>query len=364
MGRVLFCFVGFNTSAPGQAINIAKGINHTIQQCTFDYCIGSIRLSESYYRVLNNHFNHVGTCVYAVHSRKYGADLPTISGSTVNGANDGFLLMFNDNSNPQIINNTDSNYWVQKANTSAGNLAQLEADAMEWEQEQVSLETQIASVWADIQQLSANSSLSPAQLGLLMQQYQDLDSLKAIEKASQLALVEHFRTVSAALPASHIFEANQKKANVILCDLYARETFECTPSELDTLRSIATQCPLEGGGAVLQARGLLELIVHEYFNTGSDCLNSQERSVEKGLSSDEIKILPNPNSGTFQIQLPSRNTPDWNIEIFDLNGRSRWQSTSSRNDVQVSSLQSGFYVLVCMDARDGRRTTQRLIIQN
>jgi len=45
--------------------------------------------------------------VAARHSRKYGADLPTISRSTVNGANDGFLLFFNDNSNPQVTNNTD-----------------------------------------------------------------------------------------------------------------------------------------------------------------------------------------------------------------------------------------------------------------
>ena len=363
MGRVLFCFVGFNTSAPGQAINIAKGINHTIQQCTFDYCIGSIRLSESYYRVLNNHFNHVGTCVYAVHSRKYGADLPTISGSTVNGANDGFLLMFNDNSNPQIINNTDSNYWAQNANTSAGKLAQLEADAMKWEQEQVSLETQIASVWADIQQLSANSSLSPAQLGLLMQQYQDLDSLKAIEKTAQLAYVAHYRTVSAALSVSHIFEANQKKANIILSDLYAREAFECTPSELDTLRSIAVQCPLEGGGAVLQARGLLEILVHEYYSTVSDCLNTQERSVEKLLSPAEIQLLPNPNNGAFQIILPSVNITSWHFEVFDLNGRSHWQSISSSDNIQVVGLPSGFYILACTNTLDGRKVSMRLIIQ-
>ncbi|MBK6996514.1 MAG: T9SS type A sorting domain-containing protein [Lewinellaceae bacterium] len=634
----------------GRAIDIISSVRHTIHHCTFDYCVLGIALNNSYYQVLDNHFNHVGYCVAARHSRKHGADLPTISRNEVNGANDGFLLFFNDNSNPQITDNTDienmggtgiaiydldkampnrstvsgnslilksgfgtpaagtgsergililgtqkasvcdnrieydgegldfgaeawvstnsivtnndyvqtgstptlgsgtravyfdqskfdcnyytgnetalhllgpctntdiatqhfvgphavglfyqnastkqqihagnaweyspgggqfaalgvgidpdfnlykincndgvqfcplgsvtplvwfldvadgnaetcdhstldctlppplfsptspaygeeamiakimkgqlnfpnytecldwvssqqalswivrhnlqnastySNYWSQNANTSAGKLAQLEADAITWEQGQVGLETQITSVWADIQQLSANSSLSPAQLAVLMQRYQDLDSLRAMEKAAQLAFVVHYRTVSAALPASHIFEENQKNANLILCDLYAREAFECTPSELDTLRSIAVQCPLEGGGAVLQARGLLELIVHEYYNTGSDCLNTHERNGRKPDTIAEVQISPNPSDGTFHLISPINGRT--HLRLFDITGRIVWSKIVEGPEVYftTTNVPSGCYFLDVRDSQNGELAIKRLII--
>ncbi len=97
---------------------------------------------------------------------------------------------------------------------------------------------------------------------------------------------------------------------------------------------------------------------------GSAC-DTVYTGVKEAVSREkEIQILPNPNNGTFHIQFPSSNVADWNLEIFDLNGRRRWQSTSSGNDTHVSYLPSGFYFLVCIDVQGGRRTIQRLIIQD
>jgi len=157
--------------------------------------------------------------------------------------------------------------------------------------------------------------------------------------------------------------ASWRKVNLILSNLYSNEIFECTPSELDTLRSIAAQCPLEGGGAVFQARGLLEILVQEHFNTGPNCSVTEERRAENILPSTNIQITPNPNNGNFQISLPSGIITDWKFELFDLNGRSQWQSSTPNDFVQISGIPSGFYFLICSNKLDGRKVAKRLVIQ-
>ncbi|MBC7778362.1 MAG: T9SS type A sorting domain-containing protein [Phycisphaerae bacterium] len=645
-------FVAFNTGGLGRAIDIVSSVKHTIRDCTFDYCVGGIGLSNSYYNVLDNHFNHVGYCLYAVHSRKNGSDLPTVSGSVVNGANDGFLFVFNDNSEPQMINNIDiqnmggagiliydmdatfpnrstvrgnnlklnsgmgtpgttgpgsergiqivgtqkasicdnmveydgdgldfgmeawsstncivtnndytqtgtnptpgtsgargvffdqskfdcnfytgnetglhllgtctntdvatqhfkgphttglfyefastkkqehtgnlweympgsgqfealavgidpeanqfrvdcaenfqlcpfpllplewffdqslagttvscnhssagctlppppstpspanedaamigkimagqltfpnyddclgwmatkqalgwiarnnlqssstyANYWTQKSNTSAGKLAQLETNAMAWVQSQISIESQIATTWTNIQQLSAISPLSETQLHTLMQYYQNLAGQRASQKSARLDFVAQYRNTLLTLPGTQVFETNKKAVGLILCDLYGREIFEYTSGELSTLETVAAQCPLEGGDAVLQARGLLELVTQEPYISGSDCSSGSERSIGFSPLDLGIQVFPNPNDGNFHIVAP--NLSNITLHLYDLTGRLFWEKTveGPASDIVVSSqLPTGCYFMEVKDEQSKLLTIKRVFI--
>jgi len=96
---------------------------------------------------------------------------------------------------------------------------------------------------------------------------------------------------------------------------------------------------------------------------GSACDTVYTGTNEVAGGKSEIKIFPNPNNGAFPIVLPTGQEADWNLEIFDLSGRSRWQAKAFTTNVQVSNLPAGFYILVCRNS-DGREVSLRLIIQH
>jgi len=257
---------------------------------------------------------------------------------------------------------TYANYWAQKTNTSAGILAQFELNSMGWEQSQETLESQINTKWSNIQQLLASGPLTQTQSDLLMQYYQDLKDLKGSQTSARLNLVIQYRNTLSNLPSTQVFEANKKTVGSLLCDLYAREPFECTVTELNALRSIAAQCGFEGGDAVLQARGLLELMVNEPYHVYEGCL-VQERAHKKTVKEFEFQVLPNPNNGTFEVLFPDGlKVNHWDLEIFDLSGRSCWRGTSY-NRTNITGLLAGAYIIVCTNDKTGVRISKRLIIQ-
>jgi hypothetical protein len=257
-----------------------------------------------------------------------------------------------------------SDYWIQQTSTSAGVFAQLKLDAVVWEQSQESSEAQIETIWEEIQLFAALDSLTQMQRDSLLQLYEDLAYWRSVQDAARLTFFDYYRAVNDTLSTEDIFEANQRQVNIILCDLYARDSVKCTSNELDDLRSIAMQCPLEGGGAVLQARGVLEMLVHENYDSIVGCSSTEERrrATVSPVINPEVLVSPNPNGGSFRIALPVVNEAVWRIEILDLNGRSRWQTRTTASEVRVEALSPGFYLLVCTNTKDGSRTTKTIFV--
>jgi len=95
---------------------------------------------------------------------------------------------------------------------------------------------------------------------------------------------------------------------------------------------------------------------------GSAC-DSVFTGLKEHEQATDIQIVPNPNNGNFQISLPSGIITDWNFELFDLNGRSQWQSSTPNDFVQISDIPSGFYFLICSNKLDGCKVAKRLVIQ-
>ncbi len=80
----------------------------------------------------------------------------------------------------------------------------------------------------------------------------------------------------------------------------------------------------------------------------------------------KVTIFPNPNNGTFNIELPSNASSDMMIRIIDLNGKLQMMSNcemgNKRQSVDASSLVSGLYFLQVV--QNGRVVSVNKFVQN
>lgn len=81
---------------------------------------------------------------------------------------------------------------------------------------------------------------------------------------------------------------------------------------------------------------------------------------------DNFKVFPNPNKGTFTIQLNGSLERNINIALFDIRGRiifnKSFQNAGDFNqEIQLNHAQSGMYILKVNDGI--RKTTKKLIIE-
>jgi hypothetical protein len=81
---------------------------------------------------------------------------------------------------------------------------------------------------------------------------------------------------------------------------------------------------------------------------------------------ENFKVFPNPNNGTFTIQLNGSLERNINIVLYDIRGRNifnkSFQNVGDFNqDIHLSHVQSGMYILNVSDGL--RKTTKKLIIE-
>jgi hypothetical protein len=83
------------------------------------------------------------------------------------------------------------------------------------------------------------------------------------------------------------------------------------------------------------------------------------------LIHDDVKILPNPNHGSFQIELPLE-AKEWHFELFDLNGRSIKFNYQKRNlklySLAINDVVPGLYVLKISNTALNRFSTHKISI--
>jgi hypothetical protein len=89
--------------------------------------------------------------------------------------------------------------------------------------------------------------------------------------------------------------------------------------------------------------------------------------IEKPLAVEHLRIQPNPvTDGNLIIRLPEAWTDNannnLNISIFSTTG-SRVLSAAFNNPTNVSTLASGFYMVILSDENNGRKATAKLIIR-
>ncbi|WAC00808.1 T9SS type A sorting domain-containing protein [Lacinutrix neustonica] len=117
------------------------------------------------------------------------------------------------------------------------------------------------------------------------------------------------------------------------------------------------------------------LTVVDDANQDGGTLNSfdLELCVQGTLSVDKFEttisnfiLYPNPNNGSFNIQLANTSTNGIEVSVFDIRGRSvynkRYPNTPNFNEtITLESAQSGLYIL---QVSDGVNTQTKKIVVN
>lgn len=120
-------------------------------------------------------------------------------------------------------------------------------------------------------------------------------------------------TLNNSITPVNLIEQNQQLVNYVYLSTVAAGVDTATVADYDTLVGIATQCPVEGGDAVLEARGLLNLLFNTSLIITDSCMNDsssghapQRRlAVNSTTITDNIqaKVYPNPANTLLNIEI-------------------------------------------------------------
>src|SRR5436190_458768 len=100
-----------------------------------------------------------------------------------------------------------------------------------------------------------------------------------------------------------------KQSNTCINSIYlgtvARNSSEFSETQISQLRSVAEQCPFEGGNAVYLARDLVALIDTVYGDYELNCVSSSRINHQSPVNDEKdgnhISVFPNPTNGVIYI---------------------------------------------------------------
>jgi len=152
-------------------------------------------------------------------------------------------------------------------------------------------------------------------------------------------------TQNNALTGSAYYQQYEKLVNGIFLQTIAAGVYAFSGAQLTILDSIARQCPLSRGEAVLRARALLSL-VHEVpvnYDNEVACLPTN-REGKQLLSSADLRIYPNPASDILNIAYSAEQPAE--LRFFNSIGQQVMQiqlEGKEVSQVNVTNLQPGIY---------------------
>jgi hypothetical protein len=174
------------------------------------------------------------------------------------------------------------------------------------------LDIEIAAL--DVTILNTTDSV---QLGVLTTQRAQKDSLgEALLIASEQSSTQYTATVNNAvssiatqvnaLTATNIGESNLKSVfNAYLQSIPVSAAWDNNTRQ--QVKSIAEQCPSEGGIGVYTARALYQILVGYDLNI-TTCSGEERNDVETSGMDDNIRVFPNPTNGIVNVTLPEKYT--------------------------------------------------------
>ena len=166
--------------------------------------------------------------------------------------------------------------------------------------------------------------------------------------------------VIAGILVKGIFEHNKKSVNDINLSTFASGIYTFDENQVGILDKIASQCPLTGGNAVFQARGMLKLVFGNInYNDDINCLSAQSHSEENDhtvsilAQKNNLNVFPNPTDGIITLRLDYPTDESTKVEIFNLSGKSITEIffPLGKNEVNINmfnlGIESGTYFYKC-----------------
>jgi len=145
-----------------------------------------------------------------------------------------------------------------------------------------------------------------------------LDTQRSIKLYAVLASIDR-------LDASTLYEVTQKRYWQLKLKEMMEGIDKFTKNEIEELRRLASQCPLEAGKAVYGVRSLYMKFdsTVEYDDIDLCDLNKSSKLFLKNSNITEennIEIYPNPTKDYWNVIIPNEKGSNVNIEIVDLKG--------------------------------------------
>ena len=155
-------------------------------------------------------------------------------------------------------------------------------------------------------------------------------------------------------------------------------TFDDNGSEIDcTNLTTATFVPLQDLSIFngMDSAGEWVIFIRDGYNNDIGVLNdwSLEICSEQPLSTPElstnleqVSVYPNPNNGSFTVELQSITLNTVSIDIYDIRGRKIHKQAYTNNGnfkqvIELGNIESGLYLMTVSDGQ--RKTTKRIIVK-
>ena len=155
----------------------------------------------------------------------------------------------------------------------------------------------------------------------------------------------------ASLSAPSVFEQNEKAVADIYLQTFARDRHDLSATRIQTLESVAFQCPIAGGDAVFLAREMLAAIdtTVRLYDDAALCQNAQKLSGNQYLASaiGGFQLSPNPASGLLHLQYELGTSGRYQFHLTNLLGQNcltvALKSGRQQESLVMSSLPEGVY---------------------
>ena len=163
--------------------------------------------------------------------------------------------------------------------------------------------------------------------------------------------------LNAAVSTSLTPDANHKTVNAILLDWLATDNI--ASSDMETLISIAGQCPLEGGDAVYEARSLVSHLSGMEFDDRDLCGTQNRQSKgKKSPTLDRVIVFPNPTTG----QINWTGAENVAIRVLNAQGQLVREIRGTDGFAYLGNLPQGVYVVQVFSAENVLLTTQKILL--
>ena len=211
----------------------------------------------------------------------------------------------------------------------------------------IEIDSLIAIPGADTSALTVQKNEAMDNLDSLNHVSRDIaDSAFAI-RSQQISLT---RTANLALSGNAVYENNEKEVNDIYLNTIALGNSAFDSIQIAQLQSIAEQCPLSGGSAVIVARNLLAAVETTVYNDDSLCqtaLPNQGMQVSTESSAHEVLIFPNPADQSIRIVFAEAPVAKGSIKCIGIDGVVKMKVPVQKGQVyyqiDTSTLPSGIY---------------------
>lgn len=180
---------------------------------------------------------------------------------------------------------------------------------------------------------------------------------------ADLALAQNAQVVD-----TKVVEYNEKVINEIYLTSILKGNGSFTSEQLQTLQSVAQQCPLSGGNAVYRARSMYGLVAEVWYNDEANCeaagYNWEEKQTPVQLTG--YNLVPNPAKDNVSLIYPiQESATDLVIELVDVLGKvvystpidGRW----GQYDINISQLSEGLYFCRVRNAHTNLYTTKLVV---